>query len=222
MLAITAKLLVAATGCPQRTAEILQGPLSDACVRFGIVTARRLADFLATIGHESQSFTRGSENLNYSTPERIIEVFRKFDLDGDRKADAQEIALARTFLHKPVELANYVYGGRGGNGVNEGYKYRGRGPIGLTFKDNYAEMRDGLRRAGVPGVPDFVVDPDAVSEPRWGAYVAALFWNLRGCNELSDAGDFRRITRQINGGYTNMQDREDRRARAIAALRSIA
>lgn len=218
MTAITAELLQRAMGCTRGSALTWWKPLADACAEFDITTPARLAPYLATLGHESNNLTACVENLNYSTADRIVAVFRKFDLDQDRVVDPEELALARTFLHKPEALANFVYGGRMGNTApGDGHKYRGRGPIQVTGRTNYEAMRDLLAKR-LPRVPDFVLEPQAMAEPKWGALAAAAFWHDHGLNGLADNNDFARITKRVNGGQNGMKDRLERLKRARAAL----
>lgn len=86
--------------------------------------------FLANVFHECAYLTRLEENLNYTSTKRLKQVFPSFFKDKDENFISQ-------FLRQPEKLANFVYGGRFGNGKDEGYKYRGRGLLMLTFKDNY-------------------------------------------------------------------------------------
>lgn len=99
----------------------------------------------------------------------------------------------------------------------DGFLYRGRGPIEITGRANYAASRDGVRKIA-PGAPDFEASPEMVEAPRWGAMTSAWFWSSRGLNELADAGDFELITRRINGGLKGLAERQLLWADAKAAL----
>src|SRR4026209_1024412 len=104
----------------------------------------------------------------------------------------------------------------GNNGPNDGFTYRGRGPLQLTGRDSYAEATPNLSRQH-PAAPDFVTTPDAVfSAPRCLA-VAAAKWAAVGCNALADQDDIRKVTRAINGGLIGLSDRTDwlRRSKAV-------
>ena len=91
--------------------------------RRGITNPISIAGMLAIVSKES-NFKPQDENLNYSS-ERLQEVF------GISSQKANSLA------HKPEAIGNAIYGGKYGNASNEGYKYRGRGFNGLTFKNNY-------------------------------------------------------------------------------------
>lgn len=213
MTRLTAELLAEATGCTAERAAVLAPHLDEACAYYGIsATVERLAMALAQWGHESQGFAAGVESLNYSVDgllrtfsrERISEAeARAFGRDGTRPADQQAIA-------------NTVYGGSwglrnlGNTQHGDGWHYRGRGPVQLTGRANYARLRDRLRSRLARAVPDFEADPDALLKPEWGAWAAADFWDMRGLNALADAGHFALVTRRINGGTNGMEDRERR------------
>lgn len=207
MQPITAKLLIDAVGCSAAVACQFAEPLAETCDLYAVDTPRRLAAFLAQTGHESQSFSRVVENLNYSA-EQLEAVwpsrFTKFT--------------AGRMARKPMEIANHVYGGRMGNlSPGDGWKYRGRGPIQVTGKANYEALTEGLMdRMG--SVPDFVLQPDLVTNPKWGALAAGWYWHEHELNELADCGKFDRITKVINGGTHGQADRRARYVRALEAL----
>ncbi len=94
----------------------------------------------------------------------------------------------------------------GNNKPGDGYRFRGRGWIQLTGRDNYRRAFQRLKPR-FPDCPDFEVEPDEVATPRWAAMTAADFWHSNGCNELADEGRFERITRTINGGLNGYADR---------------
>ena len=183
-------------------------PLVNALEEAQINSPARIAAFLAQLGHESNSFAAFSENLNYSA-DGLLSVFGKY---FKSRADATNYA------RKPEKIANRVYANRMGNGPEssgDGWKYRGRGPIQLTGKNNYTEFtRDVGSKFGV----DFVRNPDLVADPVWGFRAAAWYWNTRGLNAMADRGDFDAITYRINGGYKGKDDRDKRFILAKQAL----
>jgi len=115
--------------------------------------------------------------------------------------------------------AQVRYEGRkdlGNTEPGDGFKYRGRGWIQVTGRFNYKKTTE---RLSDMGCPDFEDNPDALADPQWAALSAAEFWSRNGCNELADAGDFKRITKVINGGLNGY---EDRVARLEVAEQAIA
>lgn len=149
-------------------------------------------DFLAQILHESSLFEHIEENLHYKSPERLMMVF------GKKRFPTVEDA--KPFINNPVGLANVVYGGRGGNNrEGDGWKYRGRGLIQLTLRDNYVAVGKAL------GL-DLVNNPDLLLEPEFAMKAAIAWW--QGNIPDSIMGDIRAITKKVNGGYNGLEDRE--------------
>jgi putative chitinase len=169
----------------------------------GLTTAKRVAHFMAQIEHES-GLKLVRENLFYTTPERVAQMFRSpFDLDKDRKIDPEEIEFAKQYLKNPVKLANYVYSNRNGNGSEasgDGYKYRAGGYIGTTGKAQYQALTNAT------GI-DFVSNPDLILEEANAMISALYFWKKNKLNALADKDDAKGITRIINGGFNGLDHR---------------
>jgi putative chitinase len=166
-------------------------PLTTAFHRFDISTPERQAAFIGQCAHESGNFKTLQENLNYSAKGLHATWPSRF---------ASEEA-AQPFHRNPEKIANKVYSGRMGNtDEGDGWKYRGRGLIQLTGKDNYRLASDAL------GV-DFVANPDLVLTKENAALTAAWYWNKRGLNKEADAKDFTGMTKKINGGTIGLADR---------------
>lgn len=205
MLPTTAQIQ-AAVQCSASTAAIWAQPIADACQAYQITSGRRLAAFLAQVGHESAGLSRVVENLNYSADGLLATWPSRF-------SSADATALAR----KPEAIANRVYANRMGNGGPEsgdGWRYRGRGPIQITGRVNYAAIRDAIRSTGRQ-CPDLELSPELLESPTWGALAAGAFWGARDLNALADLGDIDRITRRINGGTNGAEDRRARYAKAL-------
>jgi len=161
-------------------------PLDAAMTAFTINTPKRAAAFLAQAAHESIGFTRLQENLSYSTPERLVEVFKN-RFNG--------LADAAQYLRQPEKLANRVYANRLGNGdepSGDGWRFRGRGLFQLTGRANYMAAGDGLGT-------DYKANPDLVAEPPDAAFTAAWYWAVGNLNAMADVGQIDVITRRING-----------------------
>jgi len=163
---------------------------------FGVNTPLRLAHFLAQCGHESGEFRLTQENLNYSA-KGLMGIFKKY---------FPTQALADAYARKPEKIANRVYGNRMGNGPEtsgEGFKFRGRGYIQLTGKQNYTAFD-----AAVPD--DILANPDLVST-KHALASAAWFWKKNGLNLIADTGSstevVTKITKRVNGGTIGLADR---------------
>ena len=159
-----------------------------------------LADFLGQVLHESARLSRVKENLSY-TAQRLTQVWpRRFPT----------LAAAQPFARNPRALANKVYGGRMGNRrADDGWLYRGRGPIQITGRDNYiATQRD----TGLP----VLAEPDLLLTPEPGLRAAIAWWGRNVRN--SDLGDIEAVTRRVNGGLNGLADRRALTQRAREAL----
>jgi putative chitinase len=170
--------------------------IPDTAAKFGITTPLRLAHFLAQCGHESGGFKAVQENLNYGA-KGLRGIFAKY-FPTDAKALEYE--------RKPEKIANLVYGNRMGNGAEatgEGYKFRGRGYIQLTGKENYSRF-------------DKTVDEDIVSNPdlvatKYPLASAAFFFQSNGlwaiCDKGADDATVTSVTKRVNGGTIGLADR---------------
>lgn len=162
--------------------------------KFGIDTPLRKAHFLSQVAHESGGLQYSQENLNYSA-KGLRSVFGKY---------FPTMEIANTYARKPEKIANRVYANRMGNGneaSGDGWKYRGRGLIQLTGKENYQKF---ARDYGV----DCVKKPDLLLDPEWALTSACWFWKKRNLNPYADANDIIMITKKINGGINGLNDRQ--------------
>ena len=166
-------------------------PLTAAFARFEINTPERQAAFIGQCAHESANFKTLQENLNYSAKGLNATWPSRFPSEAE----------AQPYHRQPEKIANKVYSGRMGNlEEGDGWKYRGRGLIQLTGKDNYRLASDAL-------AVDFIADPDLVLTKEYAALTAAWYWNKRGLNKEADAKDFTGMTKKINGGVIGLADR---------------
>jgi len=170
--------------------------IPDTAAKFNITNPLRLAHFLAQCGHESGGWRATSENLNYSS-KGLMGIFKKY---------FPTLALAEQYARKPEAIASRVYGGRMGNGAEatkEGFKFRGRGYIQLTGKDNYKAFD-----AFVP--EEIIANPDLVAT-KYPLMSAAWFFNKNGlwsiCDKGADQGTVTAVTKRVNGGTIGLPDR---------------
>ena len=169
--------------------------LPDVISTYKIDTALRLAHFLAQTGHESAQFKAVSENLNYGA-KGLRGIFGKY-FPGN---------LAESYARQPQKIASRVYGGRMGNGPEEsgdGYKYRGRGYIQLTGKNNYTNFAKFIGE-------DTVNNPDLVATKYPLASAAFFFdsnklWSI--CDKGADDATVTAVTKRVNGGTIGLLDR---------------
>ncbi len=169
--------------------------------KYEINTILRISHFLAQCAHESGNFSVKQENLNYSA-KRLQEVFGRYFTTH---------AKALLYERKPVKIASLVYGNRMGNGDEqsiEGYKYRGRGYIQLTGKNNYLLFDKSLNETGLE--VDIIGNPDLVATT-YPLISAAWFFNKNNLNEIADLGGTKeiitRVTKKVNGGTHGLDSR---------------
>ena len=169
--------------------------IPDVMQKFGIDTPVEVAHFLAQCGHESGGFRVVNENLNYSA-KGLMGIFKKYFPTS---------VLAEQYQRKPEKIANRVYASRMGNGdetSGEGFKFRGRGYIQLTGKQNYTAFGKAI------GV-DICANPDLVAT-KYPLLSAAWFFSkncLAKCKDASDASVLA-VTKCVNGGTIGLADRQ--------------
>jgi putative chitinase len=169
--------------------------IPDTAKKFNITTPLRLAHFLSQCGHESGGFRLVNENVNYSAA-GLKGIFGKY-FPGN---------LAESYARQPQKIASRVYGGRMGNGAEstgDGYKFRGRGYIQLTGKDNYTRFGKFIGE-------DTVANPDLVATKYPLASAAFFFdsnklWSI--CDKGSDNATVTAVTKRVNGGTIGLADR---------------
>lgn len=167
--------------------------IPETAAKFKIDTPLKLAHFLAQCGHESGGFKLTQENLNYSA-DGLKKIFPKY-FPGN---------LSESYARNPEKIAAKVYGGRMGNGseeTKEGWKFRGRGFIQLTGKNNYTEFGKAINE-------DVLSNPDVVAS-KYPLLSAAWFFSKNCLHKCVDASDatVTSVTKCVNGGTIGLADR---------------
>ena len=169
--------------------------IPDTAAKFGITNTLRLAHFLAQCGHESGGFKAVSENLNYSA-DGLVKIFGKYF----------NSTTAAGYARNPEKIASKVYASRMGNGdeaSKEGFKFRGRGYIQLTGKENYTAFGKSIG-VDIPNNPDLVASAYALASAAW-------FFSKNGLHKIADEGAsdvvVTKITKRVNGGTIGLPDR---------------
>lgn len=175
--------------------------------RFKIDSTLRLAHFLAQCAHESGNFAITQENLNYSA-DGLLKIFPKY-------FNAKNV---NAYARQPEKIANKVYASRMGNSgeaSGDGWKYKGRGYIQLTGKNNYSLF-------------DKFVDDDTLTNPelvatKFPLLSAAWFWDSVKLNTIADKGNSEEVitlvTKKINGGTHGLEDRINKFNKIYTALK---
>jgi predicted chitinase len=161
--------------------------LSAAFTKFDMLTNKRMAaaigQFLVEAGAAFQEIV---ENLRYTHASRIHNVFPK---EFPTEADAEP------FVNNPEALGNRAYANKLGNGneaSGDGFRFRGRGLIQLTGRDEYAEFGTTIG-----------MTPEQAAQfcetPAGAAMSGCWYLSSRGCLPLADAWALSKITRKVNG-----------------------
>jgi putative chitinase len=171
---------------------------------YGITTPQRISHFLAQIAHESSQLNILQENLNYSA-NALLKIWpARFSPDN-----------VSDYARKPEKIANRAYALKGGNGSEEsgdGWKYRGRGVIQCTLKNNYA-------LASKDWDVDLLNNPDLLSQPDLAIRSGCWYWWKNGLNKLADANaSVSQITSKINPAKLGLKEREEYYRKASSIL----
>ena len=161
------------------------------------MTPERAAHFFGQCSHETGGFSIFSENLNYSA-KGLQNTFGKYFPDN----------LEDSYARQPIKIASRVYANRMGNGneaSQEGWKFRGRGALQTTGKDNYKAFATHISN------PEILTNPDLVATNY--SFEAALFffdknklWSI--CDKGVNDESIKSLTKRINGGFNGLDDRE--------------
>jgi putative chitinase len=163
------------------------------------LSPHRAAHFFAQTAHESGNFKAFSENLNYGA-KGLRGIFGKyFPTD----------ALAKAYERQPQKIANRVYANRMGNGdeaSGDGWKYRGRGPLQLTGKNNYRAFGKYIgREQEILDNPDLVATELGFESALW-FFDANKLWGI--CDQGINDAAILQLTKRINGGTHGLEDRK--------------
>jgi putative chitinase len=162
------------------------------------LSPNRAAHFFAQTAHETGGFKAFSENLSYGAP-GLRGIFGKyFPTD----------AMAKAYERQPERIANRVYGGRMGNGVEasgDGWKYRGRGALQLTGKANYQAFSDYIKRPDVMDNPNLVAGELCFESALW-FFDKNRLWSI--CDQGINDAAILALTKRINGGTHGLDDRK--------------
>ena len=169
----------------------------------GIQTDNQLAMFIAQCAHESAGFQKFQENLNYSS-EGLRKTFPKYFPGTTSQKYGYIKNKAGVIVQKADQagIANIVYANRMGNGPaasGDGWKYRGRGVVQLTGKDNYTRFQKWLGDSEILSNPDKIL-----SSAKLIVLAGVFFWDV---NKLQGISDFVLLTKRVNGGTIGLEDR---------------
>jgi len=175
--------------------DLVVSQIPDTAIKFNITTPLRLSHFLAQCGHESGGFKALVENLNYGS-KGLLGTFPKYF----------NLTTAAQYSRKPEMIASKVYGGRMGNGVEstkDGWKFRGRGYIQLTGKNNYAAF-DNFVTENIIENPSLVATKYPLMSAAW-FFDKNKLWTI--CDKGATTEVITAVTKRVNGGVIGLVDR---------------
>lgn len=176
--------------------EYWHGALAKLLPQYEINTQERIAAFIAQCAHESGNFTTIKENLNYRW-ETLRRLFPKYFPTDE---------LAKLYASRPNKqeaIANRIYANRMGNGPEDsgdGFKYRGRGLIQLTGRENYSWFAASLE-ISVEEASEYLETFEGAAQS------ACWFWDTNKLNQWADKKDIVTLSKKINGGTIGLEDR---------------
>lgn len=187
--------------------------LCDVLPKYRITTQERVVGFITQCAHESNNFRNLEENLNYSA-ENLIRVFSRYFGAPPRRNPAE-------YARRPEKLANYVYmdqfrsnaGALGNIHEGDGWRFRGRGLIQITGRNNYTSFGATIGMTAEQAADYASTKPGALESACW-------FWNTRNLNRFADARNVVSLSRAINGGNTGLDDRIDRWNRGMSLVKT--
>lgn len=187
-----------------KNTAILTNVFNSLFPKYEINTKNRIAGFLAQCGHESLEFTILKENLNYSAA-GLRAVFPKYFPNDIIAAD---------YARKPEKIANRVYANRMLNGPEssgDGWKYRGRGAIQITGKNNYVLFASFIGKSIDETIPYLETLAGACESGMW-------YFKVNNINSYCDKDDILGMTRRINGGIHGLEARTNLYKKALSVL----
>lgn len=207
MKPITPQRLADAMRIELAAAELWVAHVNSALSLCGCSTPEHVAMWIAQVGHESAGLTRLVESLNY-TPDGLMATWptrytRALAIEHGRTQD-------KAADQRAIEM--HVYGDRLGNrpGTDDGWRYRGRGPIQVTGRANYRECGQAI------GV-DLESEPSLLELRSTGAASTAWYWRKHKLTGFG--GDVLSVTRKINGGTNGIEDRQRRYGIALSVIK---
>jgi len=138
--------------------------------KHGITNPYTQKAILGVIGKECGFVPQNETSYSTTASSRIRSIF------GSRVSKMTDAQIDQLKSNDEA-FYNYLYGGRYGNSPNEGYKYRGRGFNGITFKGIYQNMQKLLDKMGkLDRKVDIVANPDVVNDIDVAAECAVLYF----------------------------------------------
>lgn len=196
--------------CPKLNAErakSIQALFDTICTKYGIISKTDQAGFASQICHESGEFSIKTENMNYKTPQVLVDTWpTRFNLDGSGgKSNANE------YIRNAEKLANLVYAGRMGNGdtaSGDGFRFRGSGFMQMTGHEDFEKYAKHINKT-IEETSTLVQTSDEFAMDS-AAWEYAIKFKLLGETDIV------KISKKVNGGKIGLEERKRYYALALA------
>jgi len=184
-----------------------------------------LKAFMSQVAHESSTFskleeggyTRANVNSVSTSRYKVGDTYKGKPLTADdpmvgKFKDINRRRFVRDGVTDPNgTLQNYsaenvhnsMYANRMGNGdfaSGDGSRYKGRGYIQLTGRDNYRLIGEDIGE-------DLENNPDLMLDPKIAEKASVAWWKRNVQTEQPDYTDVEAVTRIVNGGVNGLTDR---------------
>jgi putative chitinase len=160
-----------------------------------VITVDQLKKILPLSGRRAATFCQplndAMQEFDINTPARQASFIAQVGHESGQFVYVREIASGAAYEGRK-DLGNTHPG--------DGVRYKGRGLLQITGRDNYIACGHAL------GL-DLLANPELLEAPVNAARSAAWFWRMHGLNQLADAGDQVRVTKRINGGTNGLAER---------------
>ncbi len=171
-----------------------------------MITSQQLKEIYNIKGASTDTYApllcKYMQKYGINTTARICAFIAQIGHESGRLVYTEEIASGAAYEGRK-DLGNTEKG--------DGVKYKGRGLIQITGRYNYDKLSADLQ-------VDFINNPYQLSQPKWATESACWFWRKNNLNRFADSGDFKGLTKAINGGYNGLSDREEIWERAKKVL----
>lgn len=130
-----------------------------------------------------------------NTPLRVCHFFAQIGHESMSFVYTREIASGAAYEGRS-DLGNTQKG--------DGVRFKGRGLIQLTGRDNYRKYGGHISIDLLKKGNEHII----ATTPKYALDVSLWFWKSRKLNRYADRDDLKAVTRRVNGGYNGLVDRQ--------------
>jgi len=174
---------------------------------YGLDSKEGVKHFIAQTAHESGGKITAVETAGAATSNISRKELLATEWVGPNAEYSIDEVMGNDELMINIDRANKL--GNGPPSSGDGWTYRGRGPIQLTWKRAYRNFTNHYQDQGFANT-DFVDNPEKLSnDARIGTLSALWFWKNRVLSQVDGDLTVKKLTLAINNGTTGLQDRKN-------------